>query len=190
MQEEEVSPSSLQGGGGDSHDISVDNGILPCSSNPVMQEEEVSPSSLQGGGGDSHDISVDNGILPCSSNPVMQEEEVSPSSLQVCSGDTYLKNSSSVCSSTMVSQDTKFAKEAKLSLVNYTDSDESAVSSNANEDVPSSTIQSKEKIPVGFDLSDSSMTHGDDVRQLIVPRLRRTKSVFVSPTNKYERQDS
>jgi hypothetical protein len=41
----------------------------------------------------------------------------------------------------MVSQDTKFAKEAKLSLVNYTDSDESAVSSNANEDVPSSTIQ-------------------------------------------------
>ncbi|CAL8235613.1 unnamed protein product [Arctogadus glacialis] len=40
--------------------------------------------------------------------------------------------------------------------------------------------QSKEKIPVGFDLSDSSMTHGDDVRQLIVPRLRRTKSVFWS----------
>ncbi|XP_030218994.1 uncharacterized protein LOC115548476 [Gadus morhua] len=179
MQEEEVSPSSLQGGGGDSHDIAVDNSILPCSSNPVMQEEEVSPSSLQGGGGDSHDIAVDNSILPCSSNPVMQEEEVSPSSLQVCSGDTYLKNSSSVCSSTMVSQDTKFAKEAKLSLVNYTDSDESAVSSNANEDVPSSTIQSKEKIPVGFDLSDSSMTHGDDVRQLIVPRLRRTKSVFM-----------
>ncbi|KAK0148531.1 N-lysine methyltransferase KMT5A-A [Merluccius polli] len=88
------------------------------------------PWREKGGGGDSHDISVDNGILPCSSNPVMQEEEVSPSSLQGCSGDSFvtdLKNSSSVCSSTMVSQDTKFAKEAKLSLVNYTDKDESAM---------------------------------------------------------------
>ncbi|XP_060783636.1 uncharacterized protein LOC132890622 [Neoarius graeffei] len=168
-------------GGGDSSDIAVENHILPCSSNPVMQQEEVSPLSLQGGG-DSSDTAVENHILPCSSNPVMQQEEVSPLSLQGGSGDSFVKDletSSSVCSSSVVLQDRKIFEEAKFSLVNYSDSSESAISSSAmNEDVPPSTIKSKEKIPFGVDLSDSSVKHGDD-QQTIVPRLRRTKSIFM-----------
>ena len=42
-------------------------------------------------------------------------------------------------------------------------------------------MKSKEKIAVGLNLSDSSTKHGDDD---VVPRLRRTKSIFVSPANK------
>ncbi|XP_055022443.1 uncharacterized protein LOC129412454 isoform X2 [Boleophthalmus pectinirostris] len=125
--------------------------------------------------GDSPDEAVEN--------PVMQQEEVLPPSLQGGSGDSFVKdleNSSFVCSSSMVLQDKKVFEKAKSTLVTYSDSSESAISSSTKEDVPPSTMQSKEKIPFGLDLSDSSMKHGDDdARQMIVPRLRRTKSIFM-----------
>ncbi|XP_055021975.1 uncharacterized protein LOC129412370 [Boleophthalmus pectinirostris] len=150
---------------GDSPDEAVEN--------PVMQQEEVSPPSLQADG-DSPNEAVEN--------PVMQQEEVSPPSLQSGSGDSFVKdleNSSFVCSSSMVLQHKKVFEKAKSTLVTYSDSSESAISSSTKEDVPPSTMQSKEKIPFGLDLSDSSMKHGeDDARQMIVPRLRRTKSIF------------
>ncbi|XP_055010787.1 inactive histone-lysine N-methyltransferase 2E-like [Boleophthalmus pectinirostris] len=164
MQQEEVSPPSLQADG-DSPNEAVEN--------PVMQQEEVSPPSLQADG-DSPNEAVEN--------PVMQQEEVSPPSLQSGSGDSFVKdleNSSFVCSSSMVLQHKKVFEKAKSTLVTYSDSSESAISSSTKEDVPPSTMQSKEKIPFGLDLSDSSMKHGeDDARQMIVPRLRRTKSIF------------
>ncbi|XP_055010796.1 uncharacterized protein LOC129409247 [Boleophthalmus pectinirostris] len=143
---------------GDSPDEAVEN--------PVMQQEEAD--------GDSPNEAVEN--------PVMQQEEVSPPSLQSGSGDSFVKdleNSSFVCSSSMVLQHKKVFEKAKSTLVTYSDSSESAISSSTKEDVPPSTMQSKEKIPFGLDLSDSSMKHGeDDARQMIVPRLRRTKSIF------------
>ncbi|XP_060797971.1 histone-lysine N-methyltransferase set-1-like [Neoarius graeffei] len=73
VQQEEVSPLSLQGDG--DSDIAVENHILPCSSNRVMQQEEVSPLSLQGGSGDSFVKDLETSSSVCSSSVVLQDKD-------------------------------------------------------------------------------------------------------------------